>query len=154
VTLDETMTAITDAVALGHQGDKDTARKTLEGLWQTIGPQGDPLHRCTLAHYLADLHDDPAVALGWDIRALDAAGCLDGDRAKQYHAALDVQAFYPSLHLNLAENYRKLGSFTAAESEISQARGRLSALTEGPYGDSIRAALEQVSHKVINRHRS
>ncbi|MGW3068526.1 hypothetical protein ACWDA8_34880, partial [Streptomyces sp. NPDC001130] len=32
-----------------------------------------PLHRCTLAHYLADTHDDPEDELAWDLRALSRA---------------------------------------------------------------------------------
>ncbi|WP_405165881.1 hypothetical protein OG203_12825 [Nocardia sp. NBC_01499] len=141
---DDTMVAITDAVTLGREGKPDAARESLLTLWSSLGPQGDPLHRCTLAHYLADLYDDAAEALAWDIRALDAADSLTNTRAKQYHASLDVQGFYPSLHLNLADNYRKLSSFTAAQRELTAAKATLHALPDTPYGTMIRTAVDEV----------
>lgn len=141
---DDTMTAITQAVALGHEGRPDAARESLLALWNSFGPQGDPLHRCTLAHYLADLHDDAAEALTWDIRALDAADSLTNTRAQEFDAALDVSGFYPSLHLNLADNYRRLSSFTAAQRELAAARATLHTLPETSYGTMIRTAVDEV----------
>ncbi|MEU7138415.1 hypothetical protein ABZ942_03070 [Nocardia sp. NPDC046473] len=141
---DDTMTAITRAVALGHEGQPDAARESLLALWNSFGPQGDPLHRCTLAHYLADLHDDAAEALTWDIRALDAADSLTNTRAQEYDSSLDVQGFYPSLHLNLADNYRRLSSFTAAQRELAAARATLPSLPDTPYGTMIRTAVDEV----------
>ena len=58
---------------------------------------------------MADLYEDPAQALAWDIRALDAVDALTDQRVQEHHAALQVARFYPSLHLNLADNYRRLG---------------------------------------------
>lgn len=141
---DDTMTAITQAVALGHEGRPGAARESLLALWNSIGSQGDPLHRCTLAHYLADLYDDAAEALAWDIRALDAADALTNARAQEYHSSLEVQGFYPSLYLNLADNYRRLSSFTAAQRELAAARATLHALPENPYGTMIRTAVDEV----------
>lgn len=151
VTASATMAVITQAVALGHDGDQDGAREALLEAWATIGPAGDPLHRCTLAHYLADLYTDPAQALVWDIRALDAADSLTNDRAQQHHADLDVRAFYPSLHLNLAENYRLLGSFDVAHDEIVAARGCLDTLPDDAYGTLIRTALDEVEAAIQAR---
>ncbi|WP_330229449.1 hypothetical protein OHA40_25805 [Nocardia sp. NBC_00508] len=150
-TPDETMAAITSAVALGHDGRPDDAREALLALWSSLGPQGDPLHRCALAHYLADLYDDAAEALTWDIRALDAADSLTDDRAQSYDAALQVAAFYPSLHLNLADNYRRLGSFEAAQREIDAANTRLHTLADDGYGAMIRAAVEEVAAAIRER---
>ncbi|MFB8274449.1 hypothetical protein [Nocardia colli] len=141
---DDTMTAITRAVALGHEGRPDDARESLLALWNSFGPQGDPLHRCTLAHYLADLHDDAAEALTWDIRALDAADSLTNARAQEFEPTLDVQGFYPSLHLNLADNYRRLSSFTAAQRELTAARAKLHTLPESPYRTMIRTAVDEI----------
>ncbi|MFI6045650.1 hypothetical protein ACIA8C_28755 [Nocardia sp. NPDC051321] len=141
---DDTMDAITRAVTLGREGQPDTAREALRTLWDSFGPQGDPLHRCTLAHYLADLYDDAAEALTWDIRALDAADSLTNARAQEYHSSLDVQGFYPSLHLNLADNYRRLSSFAAAQRELAAARATLHTLPETPYGTMIRTAVDEI----------
>ncbi|MEU0876292.1 hypothetical protein [Nocardia brasiliensis] len=147
-TTDTTMTAITHAVELGRAGQPDAARTALLDLWGSLGPQGDPLHRCALAHYLADLHDDPAEALSWDIRALDAADSLTDARAQQYHSSLQVRGFYPSLHLNLADNYRRLGSFAAARREIAATRRTLPNLPDSPYRTVIDTALDEVETAV------
>lgn len=141
---DPTTTAILGAVGTGRDGDADTARSTLLELWTTIGPAGDPFHRCTLAHYLADLYDDPAEALAWNIRALDAADALTDDRVQQHHDALHIAGFYPSLHLNLADDYRRLGSFRTAARHLALARQHAPALGPDPYGDLIRGAIDGV----------
>ena len=138
------MDAITAAVTLGHQGETARARQDLLAVWEDLGALGDPLHRCTLAHYLADLYPDPAEALIWDVRALDAAGALTDHRAGEHHAGLEVAGFYPSLHLNIADNLRRLGSFDAAAGHIDKAEERVAALPPGPYGDMIRAAIHGV----------
>ncbi|WP_063037308.1 hypothetical protein [Nocardia grenadensis] len=148
---DATMNAITAAVTLGRSGDTAAARERLRELWHGIGVTGDPLHRCTLAHYLADLYDDPAQALAWDIRALDAADALSDDRVQRHHANLQVAGFYPSLHLNLADNYRCLGSWDAAAERLAAARERLDALPDDAYGAMIRAALDEVADAVTRR---
>ncbi|WP_328388048.1 hypothetical protein [Nocardia sp. NBC_00416] len=148
---DSTMNAITEAVALGRDGDAATARIRLLEIWRGLGTAGDPLHRCTLAHYLADLYEDPAQALAWDIRALDAADALTDDRVQRHHAGLQVAGFYPSLHLNLADNYRRLGSWVAAGEQLTAARERLDALPDDAYGAMIRTALTEVAEAVDRR---
>lgn len=148
---DTTMNAITEAVTLGRSGDTGAARDRLLTIWRDIGTAGDPLHRCTLAHYLADLYDDPARALAWDIRALDAADTLTDDRLQRQYAGLQVVGFYPSLHLNLADNYRRLGSWAAAEEHLAAARARLDTLADDAYGTMIRTALDEVAAAVTRK---
>ncbi|MFD6222509.1 hypothetical protein [Nocardia asteroides] len=144
-TTDPVMARITQGVTDFRAGDADAARATLLAIWSEIGVAGDPLHRCTLAHYLADCHDDPAEALVWDTRALDAADALSDARAQQYDASLHVAGFYPSLHLNLADNFRRLGAFPAATRHLDAARDRLGALTDDAYGAMIRTAVTEVA---------
>lgn len=106
------MAAIGHAVTEGRCGDLTSARAQLLRLWSTIGVTGDPLHRCTLAHHLADLYDDPAEALAWDVRALDAADAVTEQRVQQQYPSVpgvSLAGFYPSLHVNLADDYRRLG---------------------------------------------
>ncbi|WP_377323116.1 hypothetical protein ACFJIY_00530 [Pimelobacter simplex] len=148
---DPTMEAIGDAVALGHEGDPDSARRDLLALWRRIGAAGDAFHRCTLAHYLADLHDDPAEALIWDVRALDAAEALTDERTQRHHASLQVAGFYPSLHLNVADNLRRLGSFDAAAEHLHQGEQHAGALADDTYGNTIRAAIAEVREAVARR---
>lgn len=148
---DPTMAAIIDAVTQGRSGHIDTARSQLLELWKTIGVSGDPLHRCTVAHYLADLYSDPAQALAWDVRALDAADAVSERRVQEHHASLHIAGFYPSLHLNLADNYRRLGSFDTARDHLAAARARLSALQPDDYGELVRAGLDDVAAAIDNK---
>ncbi|AYF74556.1 hypothetical protein D7D52_12535 [Nocardia yunnanensis] len=142
--VDEIMSAINDAVTLGRQGDTGAAREQLATLWSGIGANGDPLHRVSLAHFMADLQDHAADALTWDIRALDAADSLTDERARAHHAGLSVRGFYPSLHLNLADNYRRLGAFDTAHQHLEAARARLDDLPEDGYGLGVRAGIANV----------
>ncbi|MTD53171.1 hypothetical protein GKO32_04140 [Amycolatopsis sp. RM579] len=142
---DRMMAAIGEAMVLGRGGDAAGARTRLIALWEQVGATGDPLCRCTIGHYLADLCDDAAEALTWDVRALDAADALTDDRAKAHHASLSVAGFYPSLHLNLADNYRRLGSFAAAARHLEEARRRLGALADDGYGQTVRAGVDHVA---------
>lgn len=105
---DAMMSRIGQAVMLHHGGDREEAQGRFLGLWAEIGEDGDPLHRCTLAHYMADTQDDPSDELAWDLRALSAADSLTQERLAEHEASLALRAFYPSLHLNLAADYVKL----------------------------------------------
>ena len=137
-------TRIGQAVMLHHAGDREEARGRLLGLWAEIGEDGDPLHRCTLAHYMADTQDDPADELAWDLRALSAAEELSDERVVEvvhHEGALAVRALYPSLHLNLAADYVKLARPDAARIHLRRARGAADALGDDSYGDGIRAAI-------------
>ncbi|WP_264010317.1 hypothetical protein [Mycolicibacterium flavescens] len=145
------MEAIATAVVLGRDGDKESARDDLLALWKQIGVTGDPFHRCTLAHYLADLYEDPAVALIWDVRALDAADILTDDRAQRHHTSLHVAGFYPSLYVNIADNLRRLGAFDAATEHIENAEQHTASLNDDGYGDMIRAAITEVRQVIDSR---
>jgi len=147
---DPTMEAIGNAVVNGREGDPESARRDLLAIWQRIGVAGDPFHRCTLAHYLADLYDNPAEALIWDVRALDAAEVLTDERAQKHHAGPHVAGFYPSLFLNIADNLRRLGAFEAAAEHISNAEQHTSALSDDAYGNTIRTAIDEVREAIDN----
>ncbi|MFD4293400.1 hypothetical protein ACFWPA_14670 [Rhodococcus sp. NPDC058505] len=148
---DATMDAIAEATMLGRGGATDAARARLLDLWEEITPSGDALHRCTLAHYVADLHTDPAQALVWDVRALDAAAALTDERTERHHPGLRVAGFYPSLHLNIADNLRRLGSFDAAGDHLAAARRCEGTLGDDEYGAMIRGALHEVEQQVARR---
>ncbi|MDX3635937.1 hypothetical protein [Streptomyces europaeiscabiei] len=142
------MEAIGQAVTEGRAGDVASARRRLLDLWSAIGVTGDPLHRCTLAHHLADLHADPAQALVWDVRALDAADAVTQQRVQEHDARLHIAGFYPSLHLNLADDHRRLASFEAAGQHIEAAAQHAPNLPQGAYGDLLRVAIEQVAEAI------
>ena len=59
------MARLGEAIARSQQGHRRGARG-LSPIWAEIADDGDPLHRCTLAHHLADVQDDPRDELAWD----------------------------------------------------------------------------------------
>lgn len=146
---DALLTRIGQAVMLHRGGDREEARNRLAQLWQEIEPGGDPFHRCTLAHYLADTQDDPADELMWDLLALAAADGLTGECRERHPAEVEVEvevrAFYPALHLNLATDYVKLGQEEAARSQLALARASAGVLGDDPYGDGVRAAIGRLT---------
>ncbi|MFI9831249.1 hypothetical protein ACIHIX_26630 [Streptomyces sp. NPDC051913] len=141
---DAVMTRIGQVVMLHHAGDREEARHRFLDLWAEIGEDGDPLHRCTLAHYMADAQDDPSDELAWDLRALTAAEELTDDRLAEHESTLAVRALYPSLHLNLAADYVKLDRSDAARTHLHRARGAADALAHDSYGDGVRAAISRL----------
>lgn len=138
------MTRIGQAVMLLHGGDREEARNRFGALWAEIGEAGDALHRCTLAHYLADTQDDPGDELAWDLRALAAADGLGREWPPRPAAAPAVRAFYPSLHLNLAADYVKLRRPEAAWVHLDRARAAADALADDGYGQGMRAAITRL----------
>ncbi|MFG2585925.1 hypothetical protein [Streptomyces malaysiensis] len=134
---DAVLTRIGQAVMLHRGGDREEARNRLAALWREIERDGAPFHRCALAHYLADTQDDPLDELIWNLRALAAADGLTG--------ALAPRAFFPSLHLNVASGYLKLGQEEAARDQLALARATAGALGEDPYGDGVRAAIRRLT---------
>ncbi|CAL9626815.1 tetratricopeptide repeat protein [Streptomyces sp. Tu 3180] len=145
---DAVLTRIGQVVMLHHAGDREEARHRLLGLWAEIGAHGDPLHRCTLAHYLADTQDDPEDELAWDLRALTAAEEVVGDRPAGYEGSLAVRALYPSLHLNLAADYARLGRPDAARTHLHRARGAARTLADDRYGEGVRAAIRRLEDRL------
>lgn len=141
---DAVTTRIGQAIMLLHGGDREEARNRFGALWSELGADGDALHRCTLAHYMADTQDDPGDELAWDLRALTAAEGLSGERAAEHRDALAVQAFYPSLHLSLAADYLKLQRPDAARIHLQRARTAVDALADGGYGGGVRAAIDRL----------
>ncbi|MET9773086.1 hypothetical protein ABZ023_02325 [Streptomyces sp. NPDC006367] len=146
---DTVPTRIGQTVMLYHAGDREEARHRFLGLWAEIGEHGDPLHRCTLAHYLADTQDDPGDELAWDLRALSAAEELARDRAAERHEGTSAaRALYPSLHLNLAVDYDRLGRREAARVHLRRARGAAVALADDRYGERVRAAIRRLGARL------
>jgi hypothetical protein len=137
---DEVLVAIDAGLRQHIGGDRAGAYATFTALWASIGPDGDPLHRVALAHHMADVCDDPAEELEWDLRALAAAGAMTDSAT--------ARGFYPSLHLNLGEDYRKLGDVAAAREQLSLARARLDALCDDDYAAGIRLALDGLAERL------
>ncbi|MET9508313.1 hypothetical protein ABZX62_07505 [Streptomyces flavidovirens] len=147
---DVTMTRIGQAIMLLHAGDREEARNRLGELWAEIGEDGDPFHRCTLAHYMADAQDDAGDELAWDLRALAAADGLTDERVARHDSSVAVRGFYPSLHLNLAADYLKLHRPEAARAHLGRARAASDALGDDGYGDGVRAAIDRLERRLAD----
>ncbi|MFE2041166.1 hypothetical protein ACFXAZ_09575 [Streptomyces sp. NPDC059477] len=145
---DALLTRIGQVVMLHHAGDREEARDRLLRLWDELGEHGDPLHRCTLAHYLADTQDDPADELAWDLRALAAAEELTDGRPADPGSAVAVRALYPSLHLNLAADYLRLDRADAARTHVRRARRACATLADDGYGKGVRAAIGRLETRL------
>ncbi|MBT2482000.1 hypothetical protein [Streptomyces sp. ISL-94] len=139
---DAVMTRIGQAVILLHAGDREEARNRLGAIWSEIGEEGASLHRCTLAHYMADAQDDPADELAWDLRALSAAEALEDGPGPA------MLAFYPSLHLSLAADYVKLRRPEAARIHLARARAATGALPDDGYGHRVRGAIARLERSL------
>ncbi len=128
------MERIGRGIELQQQGERAAARTLFAGLWNEIGETGDALHRCALAHWMADVQDDLRAELTWDLRALDAAG--------------SIEAFYPSLHLNLGEVYRKLGDLHAARHHLDLGLAAARALGDDGYSNMIKGGLNHLAERL------
>ncbi|WP_312858227.1 hypothetical protein [Pseudonocardia pini] len=153
---DPVMDRVTALVALAQGGARAEAAAGFAALWPELT---DPFHRCVLAHYAADVQEDPHAELEWDRRALAAADEVPPGRAESHHPALRLAGFYPSLHLNLAEAYRKVGEPKLARTHLTAARERLGALAgteeSAPgYADTIRGALDRLEERLAAQPRS
>ena len=66
----------------------------------------DDYEACIAAHYVARHQPNPQETLRWNQEALSRAQALDDER---------IQAFYPSLYLNMGQSYEVLGDLTEAK---------------------------------------
>jgi hypothetical protein len=142
---DPVMARIHAAQQRAAGGDQPGAVADLAALWAEIGGEhADPLHAVSLAHFMADLQDDPRDELAWDERALAAADGLTDERAREYHGSLAVRGFYPSLHLNLAADHVKLGDPAAARHHLDRTEAGFGDLPPGDYADMIVGAVARL----------
>jgi hypothetical protein len=145
---DDTMTRIGKGIELARKGKREQARVLFEAMWRELGPEGDALRRCALAHSMADVQDDPNDELEWDLTALDAARQATDDDVSQAGLAGTIGDFYPSLYLNLADVHSRLGNYIDARSYLALAREHLARLTVGDYRRMIADALDRVAMRI------
>lgn len=149
VKLDATMIRIGRGIELSQRGERDAARELFAEVWTDIdGERGDPFHRCALAHAMADVQDDARDELTWDLLALQAADLVTDERAVQSGVTNPVAGFYPSLHLNLGECYRKLGQLDHAREHLQRGRGAVGALGDDGYGRMVKGGLDRLAERL------
>jgi hypothetical protein len=141
---DEVMQRIATAQELAVAGDREGARAAFAAVWADVGEDGDALHVVSLAHYMADVQDDPRAELEWDRRALRAVERLTDERTGQHHTSLSVRGFLPSLHLNLAADHAKLGDRDAALQHLAAAEAAAPVLADEGYGRMIRGGIDRL----------
>jgi hypothetical protein len=145
---DAILVRMSEGIALNQQGDRGSARRLLTDLWDEVGPDGDPLHRCAVAHALADTQDDPHDELAWDERALAAAELITDERVAEAGVASPVAALYPSLHLNLGDVHHRLGHRDEALRHLELGRAATAALGDDGYSQMIRDAVERLAERL------
>ncbi|WP_432536204.1 hypothetical protein [Kineococcus arenarius] len=145
---DAVMARIGQGIEMTQRGERERARNLFTEVWAEVGPDGDAMHRCALAHSMADTHDDPQEELRWDLEALRAADSLSDERAAAAGITSPVAAFYPSLHLNLGEVHRKLGDLDAARHHLDLGRRAITALPDNGYGRMINAGLDALGQRI------
>lgn len=144
--IEPTMVRIGEGLRLSQSGERQAARRVFAEVWSDIGEErGDALHRCVLAHAMADVQDDVSEELAWDLRALDAADFITEERAAEAGVAGSVRAFYPSLHLNVGECYRRLGDLDLARAHVESGSAAAGALGNDAYGQAIKGGLDRLA---------
>lgn len=63
-------------------------------------------------------------------------------------AVPSVAGWYPSLHLNVSECYRKLGDLGRARDHLQQGRAGIGALGDDRHGKLIRGGLERLAERL------
>jgi hypothetical protein len=125
--------------------DRPGARAKLDALWLTVGDAGDALYRCAIAHAMADVQDNATGELLWDLRALDAGVLLDDARLEAAGMAANVASLLSSLHLNLADVYRRLGDAAKAREHVAASRAAIASLAGDEYSAMIETALSRIT---------
>jgi hypothetical protein len=136
-------TTIREGIALREQGRSPEAKALMEALVAEVESGDDAFAKIFLAHSLADVQENPEDELAWDLRALTFMDDLTDERAIERGNSGGKNALLPSLHLNLAVDYRRLGDDTNARLHYALGEAHLDALVDDAYGDSIRTAFTE-----------
>ena len=147
---DSILARVGEAIAI-TPSDRGGARRIYAGLWDAVGETGDPLHRCAIAHGMADVQDAADAELVWDLRALAAATELTNARLEAVGMGT-IDGLMTSLHLNLADVYRRTGDAEKSRAHIDAAHGALAALPGDQYAQMIRASLDRISSSLAGPH--
>lgn len=144
-----TLEQIREAFRLFCRSEQAEGRGRLLKFWDNLGPDGDVFLRSVVAHYLADTEIETDEALKWDQRALEAAKAPSEDNSP---SAAAVKAFLPSLHLNLADGYRKLGDWPRARYHADRAMEACDGLGVTRYGQNVRGGIVRVDTQIEERY--
>ena len=130
-----------------HRGDVDRARAELEAIWARVDPD-DRFHRCVVAHYLADAQQHPAVELRYDVLALAAARGATAAEFDDRFPGVTLGGFLPSLHLNLAASYERVGELTLARVHAGEAAEAAARLPQTDLAELTKRAIERIARRL------
>jgi hypothetical protein len=136
VTLQERIRA---AVRQRESGDIEDARLALASLRLEI-EKATTFDQLFFAHSFADVQADLDDEIHWDCAALELCEQLTEQEAEAEGIPGGKADLLPSLHLNLADGYRRRGDEATALAHHQAGLRHLDALDGGQYGPAIRAA--------------
>lgn len=141
--------------ATGVMGAVDIPR-SLAACWARTR-SSDIAQRCVLAHYLGDHQPTDIGSLLWDLRALSYGRRLPADALVEI-GITDAARLLPSLHLNAAEAYRRLGDvrrarFHAGEAQraADRVRTRRDPIAEHPLDAATADAVDRLIDRLSRR---
>ena len=141
------MEEITHAIAILQSGDRTRGRLLLLQLWEQWKNKNAPRERCTIAHFLADTEDTVRAELQWDLIALDAdTGASDGTDNEVIIP--ELEAFLPSLHLNVGDAYRRLGDRQLARFHAEAGLRRAAVVGDDHYASMIKTGLVRLLERL------
>lgn len=127
------------AVGLRMAGDPGAAYRALAPLWPEV-EHGDPFDRLFFAHSFADVQQSAEDELRWDLLAFETLAEVTEERAAEQGVRGGVAGLRPSLHLNLAHSYDRVGDIETATQHYRAGREDLDTLDHESYGEDIRQA--------------
>jgi len=137
-----------------HGGERALARERFDELWARMRGH-DVVVECVLCHYMADAQEEPLEELRWDRWALERAMAAQATQGGWKEpptdprlAALTPEGLLPSLHLNLAADYEKLGDLQQARAHLQQAQQWVDALPTTGLGELTRQAIDRLGHRL------
>jgi tetratricopeptide (TPR) repeat protein len=120
-----------EGIAAERAGRVAEAAALYQQAWQA---QTNDYEACIVAHYVAHVQSTPQESLHWNQEALRHADAADRDK---------VQAFYPSLYLNVGKAHEDLGSAAEAKRSYELAADRAANLPAGKLTDMVRRGVAE-----------
>ena len=75
---------------------------------------------------------------------------MTDERAAQAGVTSHVAGFYPSLHLNLGECYRKLGNLDVSREHLERGQAAAGSLGDDGYGQMIKGGLDRLAERLAS----
>jgi hypothetical protein len=114
----------------------DRARDLFEQAWTSATTN---FEKCVAAHYVARHQPTPEDTLHWNKESLRLAEAVGND---------SVEAFFPSLYLNLGHSYEIMGDHDLARHYFDLADARSRILEVDRYGDVVLDAIRRGRERV------